>query len=88
MTNLQEELTATVNEFASKANANDLTDKPVTPTTPGDDTSKPAVSTGNKTNSSVKTGDDLQAGVPLMAAIVSLLGIAGARILKRKRIEE
>ena len=88
LTNLQEELTATVNEFASKANANDLTDKPVTPTTPGDDTSKPAVSTGNKTNSSVKTGDDLQAGVPLMAAIVSLLGIAGARILKRKRIEE
>ena len=88
LTNLQEELTATVNEFASKANANDLTDKPVTPTTPGDDTSKPAVSTGNKTNSSVKTVDDLQAGVPLMATIVSLLGIAGARILKRKRIEE
>lgn len=89
LTNLQNELTATVNEFVSKANANYATDNPVTtPTTPGDNTSKPAVSTGNKTNSSVKTGDNVQAGIPLMATIVSLIGIAGTRILKRKRIEE
>ena len=43
---------------------------------------------GNKINISVKTGDDLQVGIPLVIAIMSLLGIIGAKVLKRKRIEE
>ena len=83
MTSLQEELTATVNEFVSKANQDDITNQPVKQ--PGSDSS---ISTGNKINSSVKTGDDLQVGIPLVIAIMSLLGIIGAKVLKRKRIEE
>lgn len=83
LTNLQEELTATVNEFVSKANANDLVNTP-----DNNNQSNSVVSTGNKTDGSVKTGDNLQAGVPLVAAIVSMLGIAATRILRRKRIEE
>ena len=85
LTSLQEELTATVNEFVSKANQDDITNQPVKPNQPGSDSS---ISTGNKINSSVKTGDDLQVGIPLVIAIMSLLGIIGAKVLKRKRIEE
>ncbi|WP_294580350.1 metallophosphoesterase family protein [uncultured Thomasclavelia sp.] len=90
LTSLQEELTATVNEFNSKANV-ETTTPSQTPATPaGDDntTNKPgATTTNNKTNGSVKTGDNVQMAVPFAAAVISLLGIVGAKVFRKRKIE-
>lgn len=83
LTKLSADLDVAKSEFEAKKNQADIVTKPTE--------TKPTVTqTTNtaKTPSKVKTGDDMTMSFSGVVALVSLLGIAGTKLLKRKKIEE
>lgn len=76
------QLDTVTNEFLAKKNTEDLTTAPVV--TPSTTPSKTSVTT----NSAVKTGDDLSINLPGITALISLLGFAGIKFLKRRKVGE
>ena len=71
------------NEFLAKKNTEDITTAPIV--TPSTTPSKTPVKT---TSSKVKTGDDTSINLAGITAFVSLLGIAGTKLFKKRKIEE
>lgn len=80
---LSTQLDTVTNEFLAKKNTEDITTAPIVTlsTTP----SKTPVKT---TSSKVKTGDDTSINLAGITAFVSLLGIAGTKLFKKRKIEE
>lgn len=80
---LSTQLDTVTNEFLAKKNTEDITTAPIV--TPSTTPSKTPVKT---TSSKVKTGDDTSINLAGITAFVSLLGIAGTKLFKKKKIEE
>lgn len=80
---LSTQLDTVTNEFLAKKNTEDITTAPIV--TPSTTPSKTPVKT---TSSKVKTGDDTSINLAGITAFVSLLGIAGTKLFKKRKIEE
>lgn len=80
---LSTQLDTVTNEFLAKKNTEDITTAPIA--TPSTTPSKTPVKT---TSSKVKTGDDTSINLAGITAFVSLLGIAGTKLFKKRKIEE
>lgn len=80
---LSAQLDTVTNEFLAKKNTEDITTAPIV--TPSTTPSKTPVKT---TSSKVKTGDDTSINLAGITAFVSLLGIAGTKLFKKRKIEE
>ena len=80
---LSTQLDTVTNEFLAKKNTEDITTAPII--TPSTTPSKTLVKT---TSSKVKTGDDTSINLAGITAFVSLLGIAGTKLFKKRKIEE
>lgn len=80
---LSTQLDTVTNEFLAKKNTADITTAPIV--TPSTTPSKTPVKT---TSSKVKTGDDTSINLAGITAFVSLLGIAGTKLFKKRKIEE
>lgn len=80
---LSTQLDTVTNEFLAKKNTEDITTAPIV--TPSTMPSKTPVKT---TSSKVKTGDDTSINLAGITAFVSLLGIAGTKLFKKRKIEE
>ena len=80
---LSTQLDTVTNEFLAKKNTEDITTAPII--TPSTTPSKTPVKT---TSSKVKTGDDTSINLAGITAFVSLLGIAGTKLFKKRKIEE
>ena len=80
---LSTQLDNVTNEFLAKKNTEDITTAPIV--TPSTTPSKTPVKT---TSSKVKTGDDTSINLAGITAFVSLLGIAGTKLFKKRKIEE
>lgn len=80
---LSTQLDTVTNEFLAKKNTEDITTAPIV--TPSTTSSKTPVKT---TSSKVKTGDDTSINLAGITAFVSLLGIAGTKLFKKRKIEE
>ena len=80
---LSTQLDTVTNEFLAKKNTEDITTAPIV--TPSTTPSKTPVKT---TSSKVKTGDDTSTNLAGITAFVSLLGIAGTKLFKKRKIEE
>ena len=80
---LSTQLDTVTNEFLAKKNTEDITTDPIV--TPSTTPSKTPVKT---TSSKVKTGDDTSINLAGITAFVSLLGIAGTKLFKKRKIEE
>lgn len=80
---LSTQLDTVTNEFLAKKNTEDITPAPIV--TPSTTPSKTPVKT---TSSKVKTGDDTSINLAGITAFVSLLGIAGTKLFKKRKIEE
>ena len=80
---LSTQLDTVTNEFLAKKNTEDITTAPIV--TPSTTPSKTPVKT---TSSKVKTGDDTSINLTGITAFVSLLGIAGTKLFKKRKIEE
>ncbi len=80
---LSTQLDTVTNEFLAKKNTEDITTAPIV--TPSTTPSKTPVKT---TSSKVKTGDDTSINLAGLTAFVSLLGIAGTKLFKKRKIEE
>ena len=80
---LSTQLDTVTNEFLAKKNTEDITTAPIV--TPSTTPSKTPVKT---TSSKVKTGDDTSINLAGISAFVSLLGIAGTKLFKKRKIEE
>ena len=80
---LSTQLDTVTNEFLEKKNTEDITTAPIV--TPSTTPSKTPVKT---TSSKVKTGDDTSINLAGITAFVSLLGIAGTKLFKKRKIEE
>lgn len=80
---LSTQLDTVTNEFLAKKNTEDITTAPIV--TPSTTPSKTPVKT---TSSKVKTGDDTSINLVGITAFVSLLGIAGTKLFKKRKIEE
>ena len=80
---LSTQLDTVTNEFLAKKNTEDITTAPIV--TPSTTQSKTPVKT---TSSKVKTGDDTSINLAGITAFVSLLGIAGTKLFKKRKIEE
>lgn len=80
---LSTQLDTVTNEFLAKKNTEDITIAPIV--TPSTTPSKTPVKT---TSSKVKTGDDTSINLAGITAFVSLLGIAGTKLFKKRKIEE
>ena len=80
---LSTKLDTVTNEFLAKKNTEDITTAPIV--TPSTTPSKTPVKT---TSSKVKTGDDTSINLAGITAFVSLLGIAGTKLFKKRKIEE
>lgn len=77
---LSTQLDTVTNEFLAKKNTEDITTAPIV--TPSTTPSKTPVKT---TSSKVKTGDDTSINLAGITAFVSLLGIAGTKLFKKKK---
>ena len=80
---LSTQLDTVTNEFLAKKNTEDITTAPIV--TPSTTPSKTPVKT---TSSKVKTGDNTSINLAGITAFVSLLGIAGTKLFKKRKIEE
>lgn len=80
---LSTQLDTVTNEFLAKKNTEDITTAPIV--TPSTTPSKTPVKT---TSSKVKTGDDTSINLAGITVFVSLLGIAGTKLFKKRKIEE
>lgn len=80
---LSTQLDTVTNEFLAKKNTEGITTAPIV--TPSTTPSKTPVKT---TSSKVKTGDDTSINLAGITAFVSLLGIAGTKLFKKRKIEE
>ena len=80
---LSTQLDTVTNEFLAKKNTEDITTAPIV--TPSTTPSKTPVKT---TSSKVKTGDDTSINLAGITAFVSLIGIAGTKLFKKRKIEE
>ena len=80
---LSTQLDTVTNEFLAKKNTEDITTAPIV--TPSTTPNKTPVKT---TSSKVKTGDDTSINLAGITAFVSLLGIAGTKLFKKRKIEE
>ena len=80
---LSTQLDTVTNEFLAKKNTEDITTAPIV--TPSTTPSKTPVKTAS---SKVKTGDDTSINLAGITAFVSLLGIAGTKLFKKRKIEE
>lgn len=80
---LSTQLDTVTNEFLAKKNTEDITTAPIV--TPSTTPSKTPVKT---TSSKVKTGDDTSINLAGITAFVSLLGISGTKLFKKRKIEE
>lgn len=80
---LSTQLDTVTNEFLAKKNTEDITTAPIV--TPSTTPSKTPVKT---TSSKVKTGDDTSINLAGITAFVSLLGIAGTKLFKKRKIGE
>ena len=80
---LSTQLDTVANEFLAKKNTEDITTAPIV--TPSTTPSKIPVKT---TSSKVKTGDNTSINLAGITAFVSLLGIAGTKLFKKRKIEE
>lgn len=80
---LSTQLDTVTNEFLAKKNTENITTAPIV--TPSTTPSKTPVKT---TSSKVKTGDDTSINLAGITAFVSLLGIAGTKLFKKRKIEE
>lgn len=80
---LSTQLDTVTNEFLAKKNTEDITTAPIV--TPSTTPSKTPVKT---TSGKVKTGDDTSINLAGITAFVSLLGIAGTKLFKKRKIEE
>ena len=80
---LSTQLDTVTNEFLAKKNTEDITTAPIV--TPSTTPSKTPVKT---TSSKVKTGDDTSINLAGITAFVSLLGIAGTKLFKKRKIDE
>ena len=80
---LSTQLDTVTNEFLAKKNTEDITTAPIV--TPSTTPIKTPVKT---TSSKVKTGDDTSINLAGITAFVSLLGIAGTKLFKKRKIEE
>lgn len=80
---LSTQLDTVTNEFLAKKNTEDITTAPIV--NPSTTPSKTPVKT---TSSKVKTGDDTSINLAGITAFVSLLGIAGTKLFKKRKIEE
>ena len=80
---LSTQLDTVTNEFLAKKNTEDITTAPIV--TPSTTPSKTPVKT---TSSKVKTGGDTSINLAGITAFVSLLGIAGTKLFKKRKIEE
>ena len=80
---LSTQLDTVTNEFLAKKNTEDITTAPIV--TPSTTPSKTPVKT---TSSKVKTGNDTSINLAGITAFVSLLGIAGTKLFKKRKIEE
>lgn len=80
---LSTQLDTVTNEFLAKKNTEDITTAPIV--TPSTTPSKTPVKT---TSSKVKTGDDTSINLAGITTFVSLLGIAGTKLFKKRKIEE
>ena len=76
---LSTQLDTVTNEFLAKKNTEDITTAPIV--TPSTTPSKTPVKT---TSSKVKTGDDTSINLAGITAFVSLLGIAGTKLFKKR----
>ena len=80
---LSTQLDTVTNVFLAKKNTEDITTAPIV--TPSTTPSKTPVKT---TGSKVKTGDNTSINLAGITAFVSLLGIAGTKLFKKRKIEE